>query len=222
MCPDQQLISVFMDGELPSPWKEKMETHLAQCPSCKKSLENYRQLFAPVKETVFDEKALMEAAKDRVWQNMAQSLQSRRQHRAKPRSFAGMLRHRVSVSMPAVAAAAAVFVIMASFLVGGRFTSQPAAVQVAAPTMAEMQMPMLPAMAAMPGVMPMPTMSNTILSSEEALPNVLPAMDMSGVLQYLGGLGTGEIIILRLPENRSFISSGEPTMIKAADDYRRR
>jgi hypothetical protein len=60
---------------------------------------------------------------------------------------------------------------------------------------------------------------NMILASEEALPGIIPA-DMNSVLQYLGSDGA-DIIILRLPESRSFISSGEPAIIKAADYPRR-
>ena len=49
-----------------------------------------------------------------------------------------------------------------------------------------------------------------------------PAMDLSGVLQYLGARDSGDIVILRLPETRSFMSSGEPAMIRAADYSRRK
>jgi acetyl-CoA acetyltransferase len=46
---------------------------------------------------------------------------------------------------------------------------------------------------------------------------IVPVSDMHGVLQYLGDQDTGDIVILRLPESRSFMSSGEPTILKAAD-----
>ena len=62
-----------------------------------------------------------------------------------------------------------------------------------------------------------------ILASEEELetPGLAPVSDMNGVLQYLSGGGNGDILILRLPESRSFISSGEPAIIRAADYSRR-
>jgi len=42
MCPDHQIISVYFDGELDSPWKEKLEKHLELCPSCRKHLAAYQ------------------------------------------------------------------------------------------------------------------------------------------------------------------------------------
>jgi anti-sigma-K factor RskA len=189
MCPDRQLLSVYVDGELPSPWKEKMETHLAQCSGCKEQLENYRRLFVLSDETALHEKAQMEAAKDRVWQK----LQSRRPGR-RTRSFkyaADVWRRRVSIPLPAAAAAAVVLVLLAAFW---------------------MQRPAEP-----PAVIP-----TNIIASEEALPNIIPASsDMNGVLQYLGGFDSGDILILRLPESRNFISSGEPAIINAVDYPRR-
>jgi hypothetical protein len=49
-----------------------------------------------------------------------------------------------------------------------------------------------------------------------ALETMVPASDLSGILQYLGD-DSPDIVIIRLPESRSFMSSGEPAIIKAAD-----
>lgn len=43
-CPDADLYSAFVDGEVPSPWKEKLESHLASCPSCEKQANRYKRL----------------------------------------------------------------------------------------------------------------------------------------------------------------------------------
>ena len=199
MCPDRQLLSVYVDGEMPSPWKEKMESHLAQCPGCREHLEHYRSLFALSDEAKLHEEALMQAAKDRVWLN----LQARQRTGSRYRVFAAadMWRRRVSVPLPAIGAVAAALVLV--FLTVF-WIQQPAVI----PDM---------------NLVAEETAPNIILASEEALPNIMPAFsDMNGVLQYLGGLDNGEIIILRLPESRNFISSGEPTIINAADYTRRR
>ena len=198
MCPDQQLLSVYLDGELPSPWKEKMESHLAQCPACSQRLENYKRLFAPSAENALEEKALMEAAGDRIWEKLeAGRLYSHSNVRpaGKPRAFAGagILRRRISVSMPA-AAAAVVILILAAFWAGGGFVRQPNEI---------------------------PAKENMLLASDEALPGIIPASDMNGVLQHLGGFDSGDILILRLPESRNFFSSGDPAIIRAADYSRR-
>jgi hypothetical protein len=49
----------------------------------------------------------------------------------------------------------------------------------------------------------------------------IPATDINGVLQYLGNEDTGDIVIIRLPESRSFTTLGEPALINAADYSRR-
>jgi hypothetical protein len=45
---------------------------------------------------------------------------------------------------------------------------------------------------------------------------MVPVTDLNGVLQYLGD-DSPDIVIIRLPESRSFMSSGEPAIIRAAD-----
>ena len=43
-CPDTNLYSAYVDGEVPSPWKEKLEAHLASCESCRAIERRYRGL----------------------------------------------------------------------------------------------------------------------------------------------------------------------------------
>jgi len=43
-CPDSSLYSAYIDGEVPSPWKEKLEAHIASCPDCRRRAERYRRL----------------------------------------------------------------------------------------------------------------------------------------------------------------------------------
>jgi len=43
-CPDSDLYSAYADGEVPSPWKEKLEAHIASCPKCKQQAERYARL----------------------------------------------------------------------------------------------------------------------------------------------------------------------------------
>jgi hypothetical protein len=47
--------------------------------------------------------------------------------------------------------------------------------------------------------------------------NISPANDMSGVLRYLENTDSNDVVIIRLPESRSFQSTGEPQIIRAAD-----
>lgn len=43
-CPDSSLISVYLDDELPEPYKARFEAHLASCSHCSGKLEEARKL----------------------------------------------------------------------------------------------------------------------------------------------------------------------------------
>ena len=203
MCPDPQLLSIYMDGELPSPWKEKMEAHLAECPVCTEKYKHFRHLHEMFKkntnpsrtyienggtlqpsaaEQPLPEQEFIESAKENVWRKM----ESRQRY-----SRRSVWRYRISVPMPAIAAAAAIVLVILTvlFIRGGNLQPQDSAVR-----------------------------SNFILASEEEeMPSVIPAaQDMNGLLQLLGSDGT-DVLIFRLPESRNFSRSGEPAIIRAAD-----
>lgn len=101
------------------------------------------------------------------------------------------LERTVAVPLPAVAAAAAILFIAFALVLSRR--------PVAVPQNQE-------AMAAT-GMMDMQ--------------GIVPVSNMNDVLQYLGNQDTTDIVIIRLPESKSFSSSGEPTILKAADYSRR-
>jgi len=41
MCPDSKLLSAFYDGEVASPWKEKIEDHITECAQCKAVVDGF-------------------------------------------------------------------------------------------------------------------------------------------------------------------------------------
>jgi anti-sigma-K factor RskA len=109
MCPDRQLLSVYLDGELPSPWKEKMERHLASCSQCRETLDAWRKLSVSLGETPDTGEA-----QERVWERLGASAGQAgcRVSRRKP-APASIWRR--SVPLPftaALAAAAAVLAIV--------------------------------------------------------------------------------------------------------------
>jgi anti-sigma factor RsiW len=219
MCPDPQLLSIYMDGELPSPWKEKMETHLAECSECKERLKNFthiqelfrketglEQFYAEKAETsaefVLSEHELMEKAKERIWQKLESS------HRISPirlvhdnirSSSYNIWKSKISIPIPAAAAAAVIIALLSVF--GFRGSSNNGNNVIA-------YQPVEPVERA-----------NFVLAAEEEMPGIVPTGDLNSVLQYLG-VDRSEIIILQLPESRSFSRSGEPAIIRSAD-YRR-
>ncbi|MDR0511540.1 MAG: zf-HC2 domain-containing protein, partial [Treponema sp.] len=68
MCPDRQIVSLYLDGELPSPWREKMEAHLDSCQQCSCALAKYRTL-----GNIFPQPQaqVIEDAQGRVWKEIA-------------------------------------------------------------------------------------------------------------------------------------------------------
>ena len=109
MCPDRQLLSVYFDGELPSPWKEKMESHIAGCPSCREHLELYSRLSVGTAPT---EEDALKAAKDRVWQKMELPASPIRTTVKRPQ-FGTLWQRRLSIPIPAAAAMALLFIALA-------------------------------------------------------------------------------------------------------------
>ncbi|MDR0457290.1 MAG: hypothetical protein LBH20_11485 [Treponema sp.] len=179
LCPDHQLLSVYFDGELPSPWKEKMESHIAGCRQCARRLEAYRRI-SPAASG-----GMTEALKERVWQRLEQRTGFSAEW--PPIQNRAVWRRRISVPLPAAAAAIVLFITLA-FLAVLKITESAES-------------------------------SGMILAAETEFdaPDIIPVSDMENVLQYLGSRDNGEIIILRLPESRSFVNYGEPSIIRAAD-----
>ncbi|MDR3167031.1 MAG: zf-HC2 domain-containing protein [Treponema sp.] len=191
MCPDRQILSVSIDGELPSPWKEKLEAHLRSCAVCREHLEGYRRLsrvFGYDRAGIFDPVpgSTGEEAKERIWRKIAGPEGERRKTAVK-------FRYRtLSIPLPAAAAAAVVFVVllMAVIFRQPSFTGDPGQEMASSGIGLDVQ-------------------------------GIVPVSDMNGVLQYLGNQDTADVVTIQLPESKSFMSSGEPTIIKAADYSRR-
>jgi anti-sigma factor RsiW len=191
MCPDRQILSVFLDGELPSPWKEKMEAHLQECPRCRADLERYAAV-SQVLATDSLPLSPMEAAQDRVWQELSDKPAANRPYRASWPRQPSVWRRSLSVPTPVAAAVAAVLVI--AFIAAFTTRSEP-------------------------GARP----QDNLLAADMGLDvqGMVPVSDMNGIMQYLGQEDTADIVIIRLPESRNFVSSGEPTILTAADYSRR-
>ncbi|UTC75064.1 zf-HC2 domain-containing protein [Treponema sp. OMZ 792] len=54
-CPDKDLYSAYVDGELQSPWKEKIEAHLASCEKCSIVVDSYKKISLKLSENSFCE-----------------------------------------------------------------------------------------------------------------------------------------------------------------------
>ena len=186
MCPDRQILSVYVDEELPSPWKEKMAAHLAGCAACRTCLDQYRQVSLYLNTTAGpppDE----DAARERVW--------GRLQAWRYGRKAAPLWSRSITLPLPAAAVAAALLAVSLGFAWFGRDQR------------------------GTPGL-PEPSLANAGIDLDSQ--GMLPAADIDGILQYLGREEAGDIMVIRLPESKSFTSFGEPAVIRAADYSRRR
>lgn len=92
MCPDRQILSVYFDGELDSPWKEKMEAHLTVCPECRARLEAY----GITRTRLLGKTALSgeEAARNRILEKMTYE---------RPVLMRGFWRGSITLPLPAAA-----------------------------------------------------------------------------------------------------------------------
>ena len=120
MCPDRQFISLYFDGELPSPWREKMEAHLESCGECRAVLAGYKNLGEQLREVSpapQTSPTTMEAARERVWEKLSA-------HRTGTRTRTRIWNRYITLPLPA--AAAAVLVVIVFFaLVGIRGLTRP-------------------------------------------------------------------------------------------------
>jgi anti-sigma factor RsiW len=169
------MISLYHDGELPYPWKEKLESHLEDCPSCREYLGRLRRLSGILSE---DAEYSVEPARRRVWQRLRSPAAA--SERIRPRSIWS---RSVRVPLPLALATAALILVFGVFFVRSPRTVAPA---------------------------------NAALSALD-MQTVVPVTDLNGIWQYLGDDDSGDIVIIRLPESRSFNSYGEPAIIRAAD-----
>jgi len=107
-CPDRQWLSVYFDNEMDSPWKEKMESHIAGCANCAGQLAAYKKISLSLASTAGDEP--IEEAQRRVFQKLeAGGLCSG--YGGRPAWGPPIWKRRVSIPIPA--AAAVVFMIIA-------------------------------------------------------------------------------------------------------------
>ena len=200
MCPDRQIISLYFDMELPSPWKEKMEAHLESCPKCRSELARYTNLGKSLKDL---HEGSIQAAQDRVWEKIAApELITNKVYKHRTRKS---IWNR-SITLPLPAAAAALLLIVFSLAFTFTRSANPSNDAVAAAS--ESLTPIAQ------------EWSSTVLGDDLAA--IFPALDMDIFLEHIIGQNEGDFVVVRLPENSRFSRSGQPTLINAADYSRSR
>ena len=189
MCPKRKIISLHCDGEIPSPWKEKMEAHLESCPECRAVLTEYGYLGKYLQGASED---VVSVAKERVWKKLTAPeliIPAPEPMHIKPKSRPW----NTHITLPLPVAAAAAFVIVASFVFVG--------------------------ISALNRTPPPPQVISAGMNLDDQ--GIVPISDMASVIQYISNQGLGDYMVIRLPESQSFSRSGEPVLINAADYSRR-
>jgi hypothetical protein len=121
MCPDKQLLSVYYDDELPSPWKEKMEAHLARCDGCRETIAVYGSLSSLLAASVDSSEASFAAAWTRAREKLRSGYDQTNRQVQGGMSRRRVFSRRVAVPLPfAVAAAAAIVFAFTALLIQGR------------------------------------------------------------------------------------------------------
>ena len=106
MCPDRELLSAYLDDEVPSPWKERFEAQIAADPECNRILEE----LAAVRDTVrHAPEPDFVASQSTVWRRIGE-----RRPIDRP---APAWRRRLAVPVPVAAAAASLFFVLAGALI---------------------------------------------------------------------------------------------------------
>ena len=108
-CPNPDLLSAFFDGEVQSPWSERIKEHVEACHRCQQTmaqLESLRQIL------LADEEPPVEAPLERTRERLHSRGTLRLWRRRRP-----VWRKRISVPVPAIAAMFLVFLGMGGLLI---------------------------------------------------------------------------------------------------------
>jgi anti-sigma factor RsiW len=195
MCPDRDLVSAYVDGEVPNPWKKRLEEHFASCSKCAALAVRYRELGQALRAE-FSDTAAFVAAEERNRVKLDSLLASVPEGSARGLRRAAALRDEVprlrnrAISLPIPIAAAAAMLVL---LLGGttaalalRMNAKGSAVQAAVAS----------------GVIALP-------AKEQARP-----ASMDELLRYLDSSDGQITLTINLPSSTTFGSAGKPVIMR--------
>ncbi len=109
MCPDRQTLSALVDGEVPSPWNEKLLRHVESCAECSRAVRDFRSLSEKLGRAG---PADAEAARGAVWARLEDASRIRRPE--------PLWRARFSIPLPVAAAALLTFAVLSTLVISSR------------------------------------------------------------------------------------------------------
>lgn len=110
MCPDRELLSALVDGEVPSPWSDALERHILGCQTCAREVASLRNLH----KLCADDAATMDSGAACACERVEEQLRLQ-----PPRSgrVDQLWTRRYAIPLPAAAAAAVLMAVLSFALI---------------------------------------------------------------------------------------------------------
>jgi len=109
MCPDRQILSALVDGEVPSPWDEKILLHVKSCPECSRIVREYGTVSERIAGAACPDP---EDSREAVWARLADS--------SRGRHSSPLWRTRFAVPLPVAVAALLAVAVLSTLAISSR------------------------------------------------------------------------------------------------------
>lgn len=188
MSPEKDFISAYLDGEVPSPWKERLEKSINEDPQFRELYESHSNVHRTLGGLPEPDFA---AARSRVWRKLEERLETvprlEWELERKPRApVVSIWRRRVAVPLPVAVAAAAIVVLFTAFTLF-RFVEGSG------------------------------SNGAVMAQSVEGLNVTVNVKDVEQLLDILNGQNKIREVKIELPEPHQFKLMGEPLLLRASD-----
>jgi hypothetical protein len=119
MCLDDALISAYVDGEIPEPWKSRIEEHFSICKKCRDVANRYFQLDELILRDNKISEEQVAASSEIVRKNISNQIKNNI-HKHIP-----VWKRKYPVAVPLLAAAAALIIALSGVLIVSRVNRNP-------------------------------------------------------------------------------------------------
>lgn len=119
-CPDDSLWSSYIDGEVGEPWRSRMRDHLSRCPRCSSKVQALDSLHTAIgRISAGSEQKAIASASARIKACLdAESLEAPIVRRDKKSKLVDIMGWKVSLPIPALAAALVAIVLLFGYSLG--------------------------------------------------------------------------------------------------------
>lgn len=110
MCPDRELLSALVDGEVPSPWSDALERHILGCQTCAREVASLRSLHS----LLADDAATLDISAAGACERVEEQLRLQPPRSARVDQ---LWTRRYAIPLPAAAAAAVLMAVLSFALI---------------------------------------------------------------------------------------------------------